>query len=127
MKIVKTLKQSVDTDTADSLLETFRGSIRRVLLAPYKCMMFSITSCLLLGTKYKTFMTIASAICLAFSAVGVVMFVMSKDWFDLIVTVSGLLAILFLLYVMRRDNKHEVFLRIAEKYTAPSLGEQELD
>ena len=114
MKVVEALNTAVDTNTADDIMSVYRSSVKRVLIAPYKCMVFAITSCLLLGTKYIKFVLVSTVMCLLYSGVSTVLFLTSWDFVFLGYVAGGLLTILISVTVLRKDSGHISLLKEAE-------------
>ena len=114
MKVVEALNTAVDTNTADDIMSVYRSSVKKVLIAPYKCMVFAITSCLLLGTKYTKFVLVSTVMCLLYSGVSTVLFLTSWDFEFLGYVAGGLLTILISVTVLRKDSGHISLLKEAE-------------
>lgn len=111
MKIVDDLKSKVDDKSADTLFEAYQGAIQRVVLAPYKCMMLSVVSCLLLGFRYKKFIRFATVACLGFIAVMSVCFITLRSISYLWYAVGGLLTLSYIITFIHKDIKHLEILK----------------
>ena len=111
------IKQSVDEGTSQSVVSALQSMTKGLLLAPFRCISFSVMSGLLLGKRFKKFVTISFIVCMAFVGVSVGMLIYTQDLYYTGYILSGVLAYFLVITLFHKDLGHKALLNMAKDFT----------